>query len=224
MGAYNRSYLENVKSNLGAMLDCGINTLEFGPRDFYNMFLDSDMSDKINRGDAYSICTLGGVELAEYVVCFAMNNSKYIHVKKASDPAFNQHLNDAIINVNSKEYWAGTVIAEYSWEKNMSYQELDGYISVEEVIGLYKDFANADSLVINIRLDEMLNAKKKVAKLKLRREMLGLSQSELAEQSGIPLRTLQQYEQRRKNINNAKAVYLVDLASVLRCEVRDLIE
>lgn len=224
MGAYNRSYLENVKSNLGAMLDCGINTLEFGPRDFYNMFLDSDMSDKINRGDAYSICTLGGVELAEYVVCFAMNNSKYIHVKKASDPAFNQHLNDAIINVNSKEYWAGTVIAEYAWEKNMSYQELDGYISVEEVIGLYKDFVNADSLVINIRLDEMLNAKKKVAKLKLRREMLGLSQSELAEQSGIPLRTLQQYEQRRKNINNAKAVYLVDLASVLRCEVRDLIE
>ena len=224
MGAYNRSYLKNVKSNLGAMLDCGINTLEFGPRDFYNMFLDSDMSDKINRGDAYSICTLGGVELAEYVVCFAMNNSKYIHVKKASDPAFNQHLNDAIINVNSKEYWAGTVIAEYAWEKNMSYQELDGYISVEEVIGLYKDFANADSLVINIRLDEMLNAKKKVAKLKLRREMLGLSQSELAQQSGIPLRTLQQYEQRRKNINNAKAVYLVDLASVLRCEVRDLIE
>jgi len=224
MGAYNRSYLENVKSNLGAMLDCGINTLEFGPRDFYNMFLDSDMSDKINRGDAYSICTLGGVELAEYVVCFAMNNSKYIHVKKASDPAFNQHLNDAIINVNSKEYWAGTVIAEYAWEENMSYQELDGYISVEEVIALYKDFANADSLVINIRLDEMLNAKKKVAKLKLRREMLGLSQSELAQQSGIPLRTLQQYEQRRKNINNAKAVYLVDLASVLRCEVRDLIE
>ena len=224
MGAYNRSYLENVKSNLGAMLDCGINTLEFGPRDFYNMFLDSDMSDKINRGDAYSICTLGGVELAEYVVCFAMNNSKYIHVKKASDPAFNQHLNDAIINVDSKEYWAGTVIAEYVWEKNMSYQELDGYISVEEVIALYKDFANADSLVINIRLDEMLNAKKKVAKLKLRREMLGLSQSELAQQSGIPLRTLQQYEQRRKNINNAKAVYLVDLASVLRCEVRDLIE
>ena len=224
MGAYNRSYLENVKSNLGAMLDCGINTLEFGPREFYNMFLDSDMSDKINRGDAYSICTLGGVELAEYVVCFAMNNSKYIHVKKASDPAFNQHLNDAIINVNSKEYWAGTVIAEYAWEKNTSFQELDGYISVEEVINLYKDFANADSLVINIRLDEMLGAKKKVAKLKMRREMLGLSQSELAQQSGIPLRTLQQYEQRRKNINNAKAVYLVDLASVLRCEVRDLIE
>ena len=106
----------------------------------------------------------------------------------------------------------------------MSYQELDGYISVEVVIALYKDFANADSLVINIRLDEMLNARKKVAKLKLRREMLGLSQSELAQQSGIPLRTLQQYEQRRKNINNAKAVYLVDLASVLRCEVRDLIE
>ena len=224
MGAYNRNYLENVETNLGAMLDCGINTLEFGARDFYNMFLDSDMSDKINRGDAYSICTLGGVELAEYVVCFAMNNSKYIHVKKAADPAFNQHLNDAIINTNTKEYWAGRVIAEYAWEKNMSYQELDSYISIEEIIGLYNDFKNADYLVINIKLDEMLAKVKTVAKVKARRELIGFSQSDLASRSGIPLRTLQQYEQRRKNINNAKAIYLVNLASVLRCDVRDLME
>ena len=42
--------------------------------------------------------------------------------------------------------------------------------------------------------------------------------------SGIPLRTIQQYEQRQKNINKAQAEYLVALARVLCCEVEDLME
>ena len=224
MGAYNSNYLSNVQSNIGAMLDCGINTLEFDVIEFYNMFLASDMSDKLNRGDAYTVCTLGGVELAEYVVCYAMNNSNYIHVKKATDPAFNSHLNNAIVNVDSKEYWAGKVVAEYAWEKNISFSQLDKCIPIENVLSLYDGFKDVDSLMINIRLDEMIREKSNVAKLKVRRELMGLSQSELARISQVPLRTLQQYEQKRKNINNAKAIYLVNLSSALRCDVRDLME
>ena len=224
MSAYNINYLNNVKSNLGAMLDCGVNTLEFGMRDFYNMFLSSDMSDKFNRGDCYAICTLGGVELAEYVVCNAMNNSKYFHVRKASDPAYNQQLSDAIINVNSAEYWTGVVVATYAWEQNISFDELDRLIPIEEIFELYAEFRDADSLVINIRLDEMRAAASSVTRLKAHREIMGLSQSELASRSGVPVRTLQQYEQKRKNINNAKATYLVNLAGALHCDVRDLME
>lgn len=224
MGAYNTNYVDNVATNLGAMLDCGINTLEFSGRDFYNMFLASDMSDKINMGDCYTICTLGGVELAEYVVCYAMNNTQYIHVKKASDPAFNQHLNDAIIDVNSKEYWVGNVIARYAWERDMSYGELDRAVPIEKLFDMYDEYKNADTLVINIRLDEMIKAADKTARIKVRRELMGITQSELAKRADIPLRTLQQYEQKQKNINNAKAIYLVRLANVLRCEVRELME
>ncbi|MCR4612351.1 MAG: helix-turn-helix domain-containing protein [Lachnospiraceae bacterium] len=224
MSAYNNNYLGNVQSNLGSMLDCGVNTLEFGMRDFYNMFLSSDMSDKINKGDCYTICTLGGVELAEYVVCHAMNNSNFIHVRKASDPAYNQQLSDAIINVKSAEYWTGTVIASYAWEKNISYDELDRLIPIEDIYALYNDFKDADELMINIRLDEMLKSASSKSKIKTRRELMGLSQTEIATRADIPVRTLQQYEQKRKNINNAKAIYLVNLSSVLHCEVRDLME
>ena len=224
MSAYNINYLSNVAGNLGAMLDCGVNTLEFGMRDFYNMFLSSDMSMRLNRGDCYTICTLGGVELAEYVVCHAMNNSNFIHVRKASDPAYNQQLSDAIINVNSAEYWTGTVIAAYAREKNISYDELDRCIPIEDIYELYSDFRDADELMIGIRLDEMMSAASKVAKVKVRRELMGISQEELARRSEVPIRTLQQYEQKRKNINNAKAISLVNLAGALHCEVRDLME
>ena len=48
--------------------------------------------------------------------------------------------------------------------------------------------------------------------------------SDFADCSGVPVRTIQQYEQRQKNINKAQAEYLVVLAKVLCCEVGDLIE
>lgn len=47
---------------------------------------------------------------------------------------------------------------------------------------------------------------------------------EVLDQSGIPVHTLQQYEQRQKNINKASAEYLVMLAKVLCCTVEDLVE
>jgi transcriptional regulator with XRE-family HTH domain len=51
-----------------------------------------------------------------------------------------------------------------------------------------------------------------------------MSQSELAEQSGVPLRTIQQYEQGQKNINRARAEYVIALSKVLYCRPEDLLE
>ncbi len=49
----------------------------------------------------------------------------------------------------------------------------------------------------------------------------GLSQRELAD---ISIRTIKQYEERKKNINKAQAEYLVIIAKALCCELDDLIE
>ena len=40
----------------------------------------------------------------------------------------------------------------------------------------------------------------------------------------IPLKTIQQYEQRQKNINKARAEYVIRLSRVLQCEPEDLLE
>ena len=74
------------------------------------------------------------------------------------------------------------------------------------------------------KMDELYEAAKPETNLKLLRQNAGLSQVELAELSGIPVRTIQQYEQRQKNINMAHSEYLVLLAQVLCCEVEDLLE
>lgn len=56
------------------------------------------------------------------------------------------------------------------------------------------------------------------------RTLAGLSQSELAGQADVPVRTIQQYEQRQKDINKAQAETLLRLARALNCNVEDLME
>ena len=60
--------------------------------------------------------------------------------------------------------------------------------------------------------------------LKRIREKTGLSQSGLAEKSGVSVRMIQYYEQGAKDINKAAVVTVVKLANALGVDVRDLIE
>lgn len=59
--------------------------------------------------------------------------------------------------------------------------------------------------------------------LKEIREKRNLSQSELAELSKINLRTLQDYEQGHKDINNAKAITLFKLSKALGCNMESIL-
>ena len=74
------------------------------------------------------------------------------------------------------------------------------------------------------KMNELYKAAKPETNLKLLRQKAGLSQRELAELSGVPVRTIQQYEQRQKNINKAQAEYLVMLSQTLCCDIGNLIE
>ena len=60
--------------------------------------------------------------------------------------------------------------------------------------------------------------------LKKLRQRAGLSQSVLAEETGIPVKTIQQYEQRRKDINKAQVEYVIRLSKALCCEPQDILE
>lgn len=51
----------------------------------------------------------------------------------------------------------------------------------------------------------------------------GLSQSELAERSGVNLRVLQEYEQGRRNVNKASGETLYKLSKTLNCTMEDLL-
>lgn len=60
--------------------------------------------------------------------------------------------------------------------------------------------------------------------LKKIREAKSLSQSKLAEASGVNVRMVQYYEQGVKDINSAAALTVYRLAQALNCTVEDLLE
>ena len=63
----------------------------------------------------------------------------------------------------------------------------------------------------------------KISTLKYARMLKKMTQQELADKSGVPLRTIQAYEQDYKDIGNAKAVTVLRLARALGLDVADLV-
>lgn len=63
-----------------------------------------------------------------------------------------------------------------------------------------------------------------VTNLKRIRTAYGYTQAELAERSGVSLRSIQMYEQRNKNINKVSVDMVNSLAKVFGCTMEDLIE
>lgn len=61
-------------------------------------------------------------------------------------------------------------------------------------------------------------------RLRSRRETCGFSQSELAAVSGVPLRQIQLFEQRQRDINKCAAETLFRLSKALFCGMSQLIE
>lgn len=65
-------------------------------------------------------------------------------------------------------------------------------------------------------------------KLKSRRESAGMSQSQLAQASGVSLRNIQAYEAEgemaSRDINKAEALKVYRLAEALGCTVADILE
>ena len=74
------------------------------------------------------------------------------------------------------------------------------------------------------KMNQLYRTARPDTNLKSLRILAGLTQSMLADEAQVPLRTIQQYEQRQKDINKAQADTLLRLARVLNCGVEDLVE
>ena len=73
-------------------------------------------------------------------------------------------------------------------------------------------------------INELWDNYYKETNLKRLRKLAGLSQRKLSELSGVPLRQIQLFEQRQRNINHTKAIDVVKLARVLGCKTKDLLQ
>ena len=125
---------------------------------------------------------------------------------------------------HSREYWAGWALAYYQWSTAMSFRDIVRRVPMADVVDLYHPYHEMDIRQFCDRMTELIHKAQPETNLKRLRRIAGLSQGQLAKASGVPLRTIQQYEQRQKNINKAQAEYVFQLAAALNCAPAAIIE
>lgn len=210
MNAYQEIYLNSVQTSLGDAFDYAINTCGISGNDFVKMFVVSSVCTKMEKGEVKYLVGKSGIELVREIIYEATGKEiQLVDSKKTG---------------RSKEYWIGWVVAYYQWYSARKYQDIFKAISFEDLKRLYMTLHEADVTkfvdVAESRIKEVFPD----TNLKRIRVAYGCSQSELARDSGVSLRSIQMYEQRQKDINKANAETVYRLSKFLGCEMEDLIE
>ena len=208
--AYDKVYLDKARTALGRMLDFAVYDLKYDIEDFFALFITSGIAARFEKGDYSVIVGMSGVELAYKVLELAKGEENRIKPQYSAD--------------RSEEYWAGWALAYYQWDTALSFEEIVRAVPMKRIVQMYSPYHEMDIRQFCDKMNELYRAAQPETNLKALRQRSGLSQRELAEQSGVPLRTIQQYEQRQKSINKAQAEYLLMLARTLCCDMEDLLE
>ena len=208
--AYDKIYLDKARTALGRMLDFAVYDLKYDIEDFFALFITSGIAARFEKGDYSVIVGMSGVELAYKVLELTRGEENRIKPRYSAD--------------RSEEYWAGWALAYYQWDTALSFEEIVRAVPMKRIVEMYSPYHEMDIRQFCDKLNELYRAVQPETNLKALWQRADLSQRELAEQSGVPLRTIQQYEQRQKSINKAQAEYLLMRARTLCCDIEDLIE
>lgn len=208
--AYQEIYLNSIQSALGEAFDYAINECNINGTDFIKLFLTSDASKKIEKGDCTYLVGKSGIELAIEIIQSTTGNDVF---SEANDTFY-----------RTAEYWIGYVIAYYQWYSSRTFSNIFYVFSYLDLKNMYQTLHEADiSKFVDIA-DKRIKETMSETNLKHIRKLYGISQSKLAKYSTVSLRSIQMYEQRNKDINKASGETLYNLSKVLGCSMEDLLE
>ena len=208
--AYPEIYLNKAQSVLGDAFDYAINTCKLSGPTFIKLFLASSTCRRMENGEPMYLIGKSGIEIVIEILAETMGKKNII------EPI--EHFE------RSKEYWIGWAVAYFQWQSCRKYSEIFKVVSFDDLQTMYYTLHEADITkfvdILNQRIKEFFPD----TTLKRIRISYGYTQSELAQKSGVSLRSLQMYEQRNKDINRARAISIYHLAKALGCSMEDLIE
>lgn len=208
--AYHEILLRKAKIKVGDMFDFAVNEFGIDGEDFATMFAGSSIAYRLEVGEPKYLAGMSGIELALLVI-----EEKTGIVPVADDV---EHL------YRTPHHWCGWAICHYQWISGLSYKEILEIAPYPDLMHMYRTLHEAD---ISKFIDVMERKRSSIfaeTNLKRIRSAYGCSQSELAQKSGVSLRSIQMYEQRNKDINKAQSAFLLGIARTLGCRIEDLLE
>lgn len=208
--AYQEIYLSKAQSVIGDAFDYAVNTCAIPGTDFVKLFIVSSVSKRMENGEPAYLAGKSGIEIVREIVAETKGQELQIEPQ--------EHFG------RSKEYWIGWAIAYYQWYSGRKYSDIFKVLSFEDLQKMYYTLHEADITKFVDIVDSKIKEYFPETNLKRIRTAYGFTQAELAERSGVSLRSIQMYEQRNKNINKASADTMYSLAKALGCTMEDLIE
>lgn len=209
--AYDKSYLPGAQKSLGRMLDFACQEFRFSATDFWRHFLQTGVAAAFGAGESRLLAGMSGIELAYEV----MDRVGATYRRKTS-----VRCPDA----KSPEYWSGWALAYYQWFRGLSFAEIDAAVPIDDVVGMYHPYHEMDLSHFVEEMDRLYRKVVPDGRLKTLRQMAGMSQGDLAATAGVSVRTIQEFEQGRKDINKAQVDTLLPLAKALNVRIESLVE
>lgn len=210
MHAYQEIYLSDAQNALGDAFDYAVNSCHMDGSDFTKLFLASSYCQRMENGEPAVLAGKSGIELASDIVFETTGTLLETQQRKTFE--------------RSPEYWIGWAVCYYQWSSGRSYRDIFRVLSYEDMKQMYHTLHEADITKFSDIAEERLHACFPETNLKRIRTTYGISQSELAKQADVSLRSIQMYEQRNKDINKASAATLYRISRVLGCRMENLLE
>lgn len=239
--AYNELYLDKARTSMARMLDFAVRDLRQDASGFFDLFVSSGTASLFEQGDVRVIAGMSGAELAyrvlevsgipaervsyrytagrsrEHWAGWALAYYQWETAIPFAQITASMPMTDILAVCDDiREREIESIRAGLSWMDTLTVPD---HMNEEN----YAGFRN----IISERLSRSSGpgaGTDSIPPLKRLRLQNGFSQSGLAAVSGVPVRTIQQYEQRRKDINKAGFDQIIKLAAALSCEPYNLLD
>ena len=203
------NYFFDAQENLASVFEIGVNACGLDGQRVADAFVASGLAHEFERRNPVFTAGKSAVDLLDYM-------APYLGIQApVPEPEF---------VYPGMDYWVGWALVHFQYETGCPYKRVFEVVPYQELQGMYYPLHEADeSKFVDVLLKRMKDACK-TTRLRIQRDIVGLSQAELAQRSGVKLRSIQMYEQRNKNINHASAETLYRLAHALHCPMQELLE
>lgn len=208
--AYSEMYLEDAMRTLGEAVDFALCDQGLNPAELTAILSNAFEMKQFERGMPRVVCGMTGDELARDIIAHA----GLTPVECRETYPFDR----------SPQYWAGWVLAYAQWMCSLGFNELLEVAPLDWIIGSYHPLHEAsEGKFAQIVIDKWNNAQTDKKGLKAARKAAGLTQKQLAVQSGVKLRAIQLYEQNQLDLRRASVPSAMALAKTLDCTIGDLV-
>lgn len=208
--AYNEMYLEDAMRTLGEAVDFAICDQGLNPAELTAILSNSFEMRQFERGMPRVVCGMSGDELACEIIAHAGLRPADCRESYPLD--------------RSPQYWAGWVLAYTQWTSSLGFNDLFDIAPLDWIIGSYHPLHEAsEDKFAEIVIGKWNKAQADKKGLKAARKAAGLTQKQLAAQSGVKLRAIQLYEQNQLDLRRASVSSALALAKTLDCSIKDLV-